>query len=99
LKDLLSIFCKATGCKSIRISPHSSSGDLSNQEKHYISQILDLQARDLDSRMKYLGFTLKENGYLKNDWLWLLAKVEKKVNAWCNRWLSRADRLVLVKES
>jgi hypothetical protein len=43
-----------------------------------------------------LGFTLKENVYLKNDWLWLLAKVEKKIHAWCNQWLSRVDKLVMV---
>jgi hypothetical protein len=52
---------------------------------------------DLDQGLKYLGFHLKPNLYKKGDWQWLIAKVEKKINHWCNRWLSRGGRLVLVK--
>jgi hypothetical protein len=45
-----------------------------------------------------LGFYLKPNLYKKCDWQWLIAKVEKKLNTWCNQWLSKGVRLVLVKE-
>ena len=51
----------------------------------------------LDDGLKYLGFRLKPNCYKKEDWNWLVAKLEKRVNNWCNRWLLRAGRLVLVK--
>jgi hypothetical protein len=68
-----------------------------DQQKRYISQALNLQARDIDTRLKYLGFTLKVNNYNKNDWLLLLMKVEKMIYSWWIRWLSRVDRLVLVK--
>jgi hypothetical protein len=50
-----------------------------------------------DSGFKYLGFHLKANGYVKRDWLWLVTKIEKKINSWCNRWLSKESRLVLLK--
>jgi hypothetical protein len=52
---------------------------------------------DLEQGLKYLGFFLKPNQYKKCDWQWLIAKVEKKINTWCNRWLSRGGHLVLVK--
>jgi len=33
---------------------------------------------DLQEDFKYLGFILKQNGYKKGDWGWLLSKTEKK---------------------
>jgi hypothetical protein len=33
----------------------------------------------------------------KMDWDCLIAKVEKKLTVWCNRWFLRGGRLVLVK--
>jgi hypothetical protein len=47
--------------------------------------------------LKYLGFYLKPNDYRKEDWKWLLKKLDKRLNTWSHRWLSRAGRLVLVK--
>ena len=51
----------------------------------------------LNDGIKYLGFRLKPNCYKKEDWNWLLAKLESIINNWCNRWLSRAGRLVPIK--
>jgi hypothetical protein len=47
--------------------------------------------------LKYLGNMLKPNGYKQQDWSWLISKVEKRIQFWCNHWLSRSDRLTLVK--
>jgi hypothetical protein len=33
----------------------------------------------------------------KMYWDWLIAKVEKRLTVWCNRWFSSGGRLVLVK--
>jgi hypothetical protein len=46
--------------------------------------------------VKYSGFTLKPNCYGNADWYWLLSKIEKCISFWCNRWLSRGGRLVLI---
>jgi hypothetical protein len=31
------------------------------------------------------------------DWSWILSRVDQKINLWCNRWISRGGRLVLIK--
>ena len=40
---------------------------------------------------------LKPNGYCKQYWYWLVSKIEKIINSWSHKWLSRAGRLVLIK--
>jgi hypothetical protein len=35
--------------------------------------------------------------YQTQDQQWLIAKLEKKLNLWCNHWLSRGEQLILVK--
>jgi hypothetical protein len=47
--------------------------------------------------MKYLGFVLKRNDYKKEDWIWLLKKLEKRLLSWSHGWISRTGTLVLVK--
>ena len=42
----------------------------------------------LDEGLKYLGFRLKPNYNKKEDWYWLLEKLEHRVNIWCKRWIS-----------
>lgn len=50
----------------------------------------------LDVGTKYLGYFLKPNKYAAADWMWLLAKIEKRIKNWCYRWLSLERRLILV---
>jgi hypothetical protein len=71
--------------------------DILKHEHEYFSQLFPYQVIDMDQGLKYLGFHLKPNLYKKGDWKWLVVKVEKKINHWCNLWLSRGGRLVLVK--
>jgi hypothetical protein len=44
-----------------------------------------------------LSFILKLNNHGKEDWRWLLARIEKRISCRCNRWISRGSRLSLVK--
>lgn len=46
-----------------------------------------------------LGFHLKANDYEKEGWRWLVAKVEKIINHWSLKWLSRAGRLMMIKSA
>jgi hypothetical protein len=52
-----------------------------------IGRHLHFQSLHFNEGIKYLGFKLKLNNYVKNDWLWLAEKVEKRITQWCNRWL------------
>jgi hypothetical protein len=47
--------------------------------------------------MKYLGFSLKPNGYRVADWNWLSEKIAKRISNWTFQWLSLGGRFVLVK--
>ena len=60
-------------------------------------ELFPFQQYSLDDGIKYPGFRLKPKYYKKEDWNWLLAKLEPRVNNWCNRWPSRARSLVLIK--
>lgn len=51
----------------------------------------------LENGFKYLGYFLKPNYYGKTDWIWLLWKVEKRLECWAYIWLSLGGRLILVK--
>jgi len=74
-----------------------SSSNLSEEDVRRISESLPYRTMALDAGLKYLGFFLKPNSYLKADWVWLVAKLEKRLLGWSHKWLSRAGRLVLVK--
>ena len=74
-----------------------SCSKLSEQETHRIALRLPFRILDLDVGIKYLGFFFKPNSYLKAYWQWLLTKLEKRLQCWSQKWLSRAGRLVLVK--
>ena len=97
LKEILDLFTKATGMdinfeKSTRIA-HL----LRPEEELELVENFPFISSGLDVGLKYLGFSLKANLYLKKDWSWLIGKVEKRLQVWSYRWLSRAGRLVLVK--
>ena len=64
-------------------------------QSYYFIYPYDLKM--FDEGLKYMGFIIKPNNYKKVDWNWLIAKLEKKLNFWSHRWLSREGRLVLVK--
>jgi hypothetical protein len=97
LKDALDLFSNATG---MAFSAHKSQfleAGWSREELLLLKEILPFEVKPLDDGFKYLGFFLKPNCYLINDWRWLLKKVEKKISNWCHRWLTLGGRYILVK--
>jgi hypothetical protein len=67
------------------------------RKKDSFDNISPFEEKTIDEGLKYLGFNLKPNDYRKEDWTWLLKKLEKRLISWSHKWLSRAGRLVLVK--
>jgi len=51
----------------------------------------------LEDGLIYLGYKLKPLGYKIADWTWLISKMEKRLNTWYYKYLSRASRLILIK--
>ena len=74
-----------------------STHKLDVEETRHISVTFPFWQEVLDGGLKYLGFFLKPNDYLKKDWKWLLEKLDKRLKSWSHKWLSRGGRLVLVK--
>ena len=66
-------------------------------ERRYAIQQLQYKHLDMDDGIKYLGYHLKPNNHRIADWTWLIAKIERRINKWQQRWLSQAGRLVLIK--
>ena len=97
LKEILELFSKATGME-INFSKSTLTTHLLRQEEvAEITRNFPINTAGLEAGLKYLGFPLKAIFYKKQDWFWLVGKVEKRLMVWSHKWLSRAGRLVLVK--
>ena len=89
-KTILDLLCKALG---MDISENESSFFSYGLEENllvHVRSLFPFEIKQLDDGFKYLGYYLKSNNYLKEDWRWLVRKVEKKINHWCNKWFSLA---------
>ena len=51
----------------------------------------------INNGVKYLGLIIMPNDYLKRDWAWMASKIEGRINLWCNKWLSKGGRSVMMK--
>jgi hypothetical protein len=97
LKTILDLFCKATGMEINMNKSCILANGLSDAFLRRLEQLFPMKIEPLDVGVKYLGFHLKPNNYKKDDWTWLIKKMEDIITYWCNRWLSQGGRLVLVK--
>jgi len=70
--------------------------DLVEEECVEIQNIFKFSSHDIGGRVKYPMFVLKPNNYGKEDWKWLIACIEKRINCWCNRWISCGGWITLV---
>jgi len=81
---------------NVQKSTLSFTGMETTSETHY-RHLFPFPTIDFSKGIKYLGFHLKPNDYWKNDWRWLLDKIEKHLKGWSFRWLSRVGILTLEK--
>ena len=61
----------------------------------HIADLSTVKAASIDNRIKYLGYFLKPNIYLKSDWNWLLNKLQRKIEGWTSRWISLGGQLTV----
>lgn len=96
IKIILDLFLKATG---LQINDRKSQlifEGFSRQEEILIASYLPFGTCNMEQPFKYLGFWLKPSSYKKQDWNWLVAKIEQRISHWSFKWLSRAGRLTLI---
>jgi hypothetical protein len=96
LKRILDLYCKAT---RMMIDMDKSCILLNNCTEVELNSYLNLiptQRKNIEEGVKYLGFCLKVDCYRKEDWGWLIHKVEKRISTWVYKTLSRG-RLMLLK--
>jgi len=96
-KSTLDLFLKATGMQINSGKSQVCVAGFGRRERTLMANLFPFQLQDLESPFKYLGFWLKPVAYKKEDWNWLIAKLEARISHWSFRWLSRAGRLTLIK--
>jgi len=79
-KEILDMFCIATGMVINSSKSLVISWGLLENEKHYLTQNFHFMTLTFEASLKYLGFHLKEKIYLKGDSKWLIANIEIKMN-------------------
>jgi hypothetical protein len=94
---LIKLFCKASGLQVNDSKTTVLYEGLSEVDLTPFKSFLPYTFTDLAIGFKYLGYYLKTGVYKVDDWSWLLAKMEKKIGLWCNRWLSLGGRYILIK--
>eukprot|EP00253_Pinus_taeda_P035322 PITA_35322 len=97
LKSILDLFLKATSMQINHRKSQLIMTGLAVQERGRLHSVLPFQPSTLELPFKYLGFWLKPNDYKKEDWNWLIAKIESRISHWSFKWLSRVGRLTLIK--
>jgi hypothetical protein len=55
-----------------------SVSNMSVEEIMFYKSLFSFEVRDFNLGIKYLGFQLNPICYLKSDWSWLIAKLEKR---------------------
>eukprot|EP00253_Pinus_taeda_P028927 PITA_28927 len=80
LKNIIDLFMKVTGMQvNYRKSQLITEG-LDRLEKNQITSILPFDVLSMENPFKYLGFWLKPNASKKQDWNWLVAKIEARIS-------------------
>lgn len=66
-------------------------------EIHYALQRFQFTLLRLEEGLRYLGYKLKSLGYKIEHWTWLISTMEKRLNIWYYKYLSRAGIIILIK--
>eukprot|EP00253_Pinus_taeda_P003007 PITA_03007 len=97
LQNIMHLFQQATGMKINEQKSTITTVGCTVHESAFALQRFPFISLSLADGIKYLGFRLKPNGYKIVDWLWLITKVERRLQVWYHRYLSRVGRLILIK--
>eukprot|EP00253_Pinus_taeda_P014329 PITA_14329 len=91
------LFSTATGMETNDSKSTITTSGCSPHEIQFALHRFPFTSQSLDDGLKYLGFRLKPLHYKIADWIWLVAKIERRLNIWHHKYLSRVGRLILIK--
>jgi hypothetical protein len=97
IAGILETFVSATG---LEINIAKSSFHFAGIDENSLAPFRDLFPYNfftLDVGFRYLGYFLKSSFYKSEDWRWLIQKFERRIDHWCNHWLTLGGRFVLIK--
>jgi hypothetical protein len=95
--EVLQLFCSVSGL-SINFSKSSVHyWGLSDAELLILKNSVPYTFVNLSDGFRYLGFQLKLGYSSPEDWKGLVAHFERRINFWCNKWLSLGGRYILIK--
>lgn len=94
---ILLLFSSATGMLANQSKSTITCSHTSVQESYFAQQAFPYNIHPLDRGLKYLGHWLKPTCQRIVDSVWLVSKLEKRLNVWSFRYLSRAGRPMLIK--
>jgi hypothetical protein len=97
ISNILQSFCNGHGLNDQQYKNYCSLRGINRLGFEPLKEILPYTFIELTTGFKYLGYYLKTGPSRKEDWIWLVTKMERKIGLWCNKWLSLGGRFVLVK--
>lgn len=97
IQNTINIFKTATGMTIKNSKSIITVSKCSPTEIKFSIQRFPFSLNQIDGGLRYLGYRLKPLGYKIADWIWLITKLEERLNMWYHKHLSRAGRLVLIK--
>jgi hypothetical protein len=97
INDLLKIFCSASGMKVNLTKSTFHYFGIQGEILEKFKEAFPYNFVDLSEGFRYLRYFLKAEKYKVEEWRWLIAKFEKRIGHWCNRWLSLGGRFILIK--
>jgi len=97
LKETLQLFCQASGLSLNFTKSTVHYWGITDTELQHLKDIIPLPFINLSEGFTYLGYHLKLGSSTPCDWQWLVALYKKKIDFWCNKWLSIGGRYILVK--
>jgi len=98
IDKILKSFCLALGLSINASKSTFHQAGLTDQEMLPYKALFPYIFIELEQGFKYLGFYIKVGYQRKEEWSWLIKRVEKKISNWCYRWLSLGGRFTLLKD-
>lgn len=92
----MALFSIAIGMETNNIKSTINTSGFSPHETQYTLHRFPFTLHPLDDGFRYLGYILKPHCYKITNWIWLVATIERRLNIWHHKHLSRDGHLVLL---